>query len=55
MNKIMDKSMNKAMRKFIAHKMEGAGRKGGICRLRYEKVSSCMVKGLINLQVIIYR
>ena len=24
-------------------------KKGGICRLRYEKVSSCMVKGFINL------
>ena len=46
----MNKGMNKTMRKILLpYKMEGAGRKGGICRLRYEKVSSCMVKGLINL------
>ena len=54
MNKIMDKSMNKAMNKtmrkiYCPIKWREPAEKGGICRLRYEKVSSCMVKGLINL------
>lgn len=52
----MNKGMNKTMRKiYCPIKWREPAEKGGICRLRYEKVSSCMVKGLINLTIIIYR